>query len=248
MLGGCGVGVRARLGIVGGLGPGATVFYYMEAQRLCLEMCGRRPRLLVYSLPLEEMCRAARRGDLEAMAGLVVEALEALAAAGARVVLVSANTPHLARGLYAPRARELGLELVDIVEASVGELRGVGARRVGLLATSATLRSRLYHEALVDAGMEPVEPPESVQERLDRAIAEEFTAGSPGPEALETLRGAVGALLGAGVDAVLVACTDLSPHRGLIEGLAAGRARVVDSAVAQLRRGLELAYRAPVGG
>jgi aspartate racemase len=241
--------VRARLGIVGGLGPGATVFYYMEAQRLCLEMCGRRPRLLLYSLPLEEMCRAARRGDLGAMAGLVVEALEALAAAGARVALVSANTPHLARGLYAPRARELGLALVDIVEASVGELRGVGARRVGLLATSATLRSRLYHGALEAAGMEPVEPPPGLQERLDRAIAEEFTAGSPGPGALEALRAAASSLLDAGVDAVLVACTDLSPHVGVLRGLAEPRgAAVVDSAVAQLRRGLELAYRGRDGG
>jgi len=228
---------KRLIGIVGGLGPSATIFYYREAHRLCLEACGHRPRLLLYNIPLEEMCTAAKRGDLEAMAGLVAGALRSLAAGGAEVALVSANTPHLARRLYTPVAERLGLRLVDIVEASAAALARQGARRVGLLATTATLRSRLYHRVLEGMGLEVAEPPPRLQEALDAAIAEGFATGSPGPGAVEALRAATRSLAAAGVDAVLIACTDLSPHRRLVEEEAGG-ASVVDSALEQLREAI----------
>ncbi len=232
----------APLGIVGGLGPRATVFYYEEANRVCFEAVGRRPRLLIYSLPFEEMCRAVREGSLERVAGLLLEALDALARGGARVALISANTPHIAWGLVEPKARGMGLRLVSIVEAAAERLEELGARRVGILATGSTLRSRIYHEALEARGMEVVEPPAGEQEWLDQAIAGRFATGGASRGDVETLL-AIARGLASRSDAVLVACTDLSPYLRGVEAVEAGGRRVplVDSAREQLQAALRLA-------
>ena len=221
------------LGIVGGLGPSATVFYYMEANNICLRLEGRRPRLLVYSIPFEEMCGAVRRGDLEGVASLLLEALESLAGAGVEVALIAANTPHIAWGLVEPKARSMGLRLVSIVDAAVEALAALGARRVAVLATSGTLESRIYHEALEKRGIEVVEPPAGEQEWLDRAISESFAPGSPSREDVERLI-KLAERLASESDAVLVACTDLSPY---MPATVAGKP-VVDSSRAQLEKAL----------
>ena len=231
---------QARLlGMVGGLGPTATVFYYRLIVSRCRRLCGKGPRLLVYSIPLEEMCRAARSMDRGAMAELVMEALGALARGGAGVAFVSANTPHVAWDLFEPRARGLGLELVSIVEAAVAAVEELGAWRVGVMATHVVNDTGLYRRALEERGVEVLEPPPAMQGKLDEAISSAFAPGRVREEDLALLVQVARDLVERGAEAILLACTDLSPYMRLVAD--AARRPVVDAAREQVARALELA-------
>jgi len=229
------------IGVVGGLGPAATVFYYESLVGEYRRRGLGSPRVVIYTVPIEEMCRAARAGDVGAVAGLVGEALEVLARAGASVALVAANTPHMAWDAFAPLASRLGLRLIHIAEPAVERLRLLGASRVGILATSGTLRAGFYQERLEGLGMEPVVPDGEGQRALDQAI--EALAGASGLragfDAGEVVVGVASQLVEAGADAILVACTDISPLLGRLRG--ALGVPVVDSSVEHVKAAVDAA-------
>jgi len=199
------------LGIIGGLGPKATIFYYEEALRLYREWWGSSPRLLVYSLPLEEMCSAVKRGSVADVEALLREALDALASAGASVVIVAANTPHIAWEGFRRVAEALGVRTIGIHEPVAAEASGRGYGRVGIIATSSTLKAGFYQEALGRVGIEVVTPEPEVQAGVDEAI-EGLAFEGPSPARLEALSRAARVLGSMGAEAVIIACTDASPY------------------------------------
>lgn len=202
------------IGIVGGLGPAATQFYYGLLNDICLDRSGSRPELIIYSLRLEEMCGYAKRKDRWAMARLVVKALRGLAAAGAEVAVVAANTPHAAWNLF---AHEEGIpELVSIVETLEYRLEDLGIRKVGLLAAGTTVEADVY-KPLEGSGFGLITIPTKIQGELDDVVLEELVNGKLDEDGREALRRASMSLEEAGAEAIAITCTDISSMSGIIE-------------------------------
>ena len=210
------------LGLVGGLSPYATILYYRSIVEGYRGRAGVDPRLVVYSVPVQEMCGFMSRGDLAGAAGLLSEALRGLRGAGAGAAVIAANTPHAALRL----ADTAGLRVLHIVEPVAERLEGLGARRVGLLATGATIRYRVYHDVLEARGFEIIVPPRGVQERLDKVIVR-ATEGELGEDDVGFLLGVARSLVAAGAEAVVLGCTELGLYRDRFRG--ALGAPVVDS-------------------
>ena len=211
------------IGIVGGLSPYSTVVYYKLLVERARERMGRDPEIVILSISIDSVRELVRRGDLDALASLLGDAVRRLAAAGASVIGIAANTPHMVFPLLEERAPG-NVRLVSIVKAVVDKVALLGVRRVGLLATGPTVESRLYHDALARIGVEVVTPPPRLQERLDEAIR----AVSRG--LLDERRGLLigqlaGSLLARGAEALVLGCTELPL---LFSGLRV-RVPVVDS-------------------
>jgi aspartate racemase len=126
------------IGLIGGLGPAATVFYY---QALVAE-AGRRGeglRLLVNHAEVAKVLDLAARDARDELGDYLLRLMLELDSGGAEVLSVSAVTPHLAadylRAAYADRF----VDIVDVINA-----RLVGARRVVLLGTRRVMQSRLF--------------------------------------------------------------------------------------------------------
>jgi aspartate racemase len=81
-------------------------------------------------------------------------------------------------------------------------------RRIGLLATSATLQARIYHNELERAGIEVVRPCASSQETQVMAGISAVKAGRL-EQGRTLLRSAAEALADSHVDALLLACTEI---------------------------------------
>jgi aspartate racemase len=81
-------------------------------------------------------------------------------------------------------------------------------RRVGILATAGTIGSGLYHAALRDQGLEPLAPDDEGQRLVSAAIAA-VKAGDTSPTVGAMLVEASQALVAAGAEALLAACTEL---------------------------------------
>ncbi len=221
-------------GMIGGLGPLATIYYYERLVEKCRALCGHAPRLLIYTLPVEEMCEAARKGDRGRVAALLSEALHSLASGGARVVFISANTPHIAWEEFRRDAEKLGVEPVSIVEAAVDEVVKHGYRRVAVLGTRALYETRIYQDALAARGVEPVELPDQLLSRIDSLI-QRLARGEVRDSDVDEALGVLGEVARLGAEAAILACTELP-------ALLRGRKTpipVVDTVEAQLDRVLE---------
>ena len=126
----------AILGIVGGLGPESTIDYY----RRILKECKRddpssSPSIIIDSLDVDRGLRLVEH-DRPALVEYLLASLRRLAAAGADVAAIAANTPHV---VFDELIAHLPIPMVSIVEACAEEAQRRDLRRLGLLGTSFTI-------------------------------------------------------------------------------------------------------------
>ncbi|MGZ5910069.1 MAG: aspartate/glutamate racemase family protein, partial [Reyranella sp.] len=141
----------ACVGIVGGLGVGATVHYYEKIAALC-KARGVVPDLVMVHADVDRGQGFVREGKLDALADYLAGFIERLGRAGATAAVLPAVTPHICIAELTPRTR---LPLINIVDPIAAELRARGLRRVALFGTTFTMQGSLWGQL---SGVEIVKP------------------------------------------------------------------------------------------
>lgn len=187
------------LGVLGGMGPAATVAFMARVQALTPAKGDEdHIRMLVDLNPQVPN----RHLDGEAAGRTLGEMAARLRDMGAQVLAMPCNTAHA----HADAIRAAGLPFIDMIEATAAEAAGGGARRIGILATPGG--EALYLKALAARGIEPV-----VLQGEDRAafMAAVFgvKAGDVGDDARGEMRRLGAALVSAGAEALVAGCTEV---------------------------------------
>jgi aspartate racemase len=94
---------------------------------------------------------------------------------------------------------------VSMIDAAVAAVRVSGARKVGVLAADATLRSGLYARALAGVGVAVV----AVDSADFMPVLLRIKGGDTGPDVRAAMAALAAALVAQGADAVLAACTEV---------------------------------------
>jgi aspartate racemase len=123
------------LGLIGGLGVGATVYYYQELVKAHAAR-GWTPHLLIVHADVNRVMTYARDGDMTQLAEYLAALVRQLQGGGARIAAVSAVTPHVC---IDELVRMSPLPLVNLVEEVAGEIRRRGLKRVALFGTRLTM-------------------------------------------------------------------------------------------------------------
>jgi aspartate racemase len=145
----------ACVGIVGGLGVGATVHYYEKITAAC-KARGVVPDLVIVHADVDRGQGFVRDGELDALADYLASFIDRLAAAGAKAAVLPAVTPHICIAQLAARIR---LPLINIVESIGVELRARRLGRVALFGTTFTMEGSLWGQLQSAApGVEIVKP------------------------------------------------------------------------------------------
>lgn len=199
---------RRVVGVLGGMGPLATADFYTKLVRLTP---ARRDQdhlhVIIDSDPvIPDRTAAVLEGGPDPVPALAAAARR-LAWAGAELIAIPCNSAH---AFLDEIRRAAGVPVLDITEevaAAACRLRPA-PRAVGLLATSATLRTRLYHRALRARGIAVIEPEPAAQRRVMEAI-HAVKAGDLGPSVRARVLEAGGALVRRGAQAIVLGCTEL---------------------------------------
>ena len=197
-----------RLGILGGLGPESTIDYYravLAAARSLMPPAATAP-LLINSVDLPTVRRLVEQDARPELTDYLVRELDVLARAGAALALIAANTPHIVFDEVRARAT---LPLLSIVEATCAAARGAGYARVGLLGTRFTMQGRFYPETFSRAGIDIVMPTADDQAYVHGKYIGELIDGVLLPATREGLLQVIERLAGEGVQAVILAGTEL---------------------------------------
>lgn len=89
---------------------------------------------------------------------------------GAAQLVYPCNTAHYFLHRAGPDKLPLRLPLVDMIEETVRAAADTGGRRVGLLATTGTIRTALYQDALEARGLEVLLPSTARQQPADAYV------------------------------------------------------------------------------
>jgi aspartate racemase len=197
---------RPVLGVIGGMGPEATLDLLRrilartpaedDADHLhvIVESNPKIPSRIAHLIdgtgadPTPELVRIARN----------------LESAGATLLAMPCNTAH---GYADSIRRAVNIPLLDMVQLATDCVRATGTGpRVGLLASTAVLRTQLYARAFAPFGMQTLEPAD--QPGLMDLIRG-VKRGDTGSAARASLS-SIASELGSRCDCLLIACTELS--------------------------------------
>jgi aspartate racemase len=209
-----------RVGILGGMGPQATVALM---QRLIDALpaeddCDHIPLIVDNNTQVPSRIRALIDGTGEDPGPVLGEMARRLEAAGAKALAMPCNTAHH----YAPLiAGAVAIPLLDMVELSAeAALRATGrGGKIGILASPAVRLTGLFNRALAARALIPLYAED--QDQLLAAIRLIKTCGDT-PEARAALGAASSELLARGAAVQLIACTEFSiVKRAVAEGATA---------------------------
>lgn len=195
------------VGILGGMGPAATVDFYsklIEATPAAGDQ--GHLRVLIWADPTVPDRSAAIAGDGEDPTPQLVAGAQQLADAGAEFYIVTCNGAHA----FLPRVREHVdldyLSIIDVTAAHVSALPYV--KKAGLLATDATLTAGLYQDALLAEDVTPIVPSHEDQHLVMETIYA-VKAKELRPELTQALAKVTERLCQQGADVIIAACTEI---------------------------------------
>lgn len=230
------------VGVLGGLGPAATVHFM---HRLVELTDAHRDQdhvdLIVWQHGSIPDRSAFLLGHGESPEPVLVSDAVALERAGARFLAIPCNTAVV----WVEQMRAaVSIEVLDTVAETVDAARRAapGLRRLGLLATDGTLLAGTYAGAAAAAGVDLVTPSPEVQREVMSIIYDGVKAGKAVPQS--RFDAVVNHLREQGAEAVALGCTELSVLHGELD---LDDATVVDSIDALARRVIERAG-APLRG
>jgi aspartate racemase len=114
------------LGLIGGLGVGATIYYYQELVKAHLEQ-GQVANLVMLHADVNRVLQYAAAGETSGMAEYLLQLIRRLSAAGAEIIAIPATTPHLCAPELMKRSP---IPLVSLVDEIIREVNDKGLKLV----------------------------------------------------------------------------------------------------------------------
>ncbi|HXZ22767.1 MAG TPA: aspartate/glutamate racemase family protein [Pseudolabrys sp.] len=191
------------LGLIGGLGPDATVYYYRELVAAFAKH-DRVLRLLIAHADYNRVYATVTAKDYDDLAHYLAGLIANMAAAGAEVSAIVAVTPHICAAQLAAISP---LPLVNILNEVPQVVHARDLKRVALLGTRFTLETRMFG-CLDD--IEVVMPSVDEIERIHQGYVDFVTGRGSDARRGELRQLAQTFVTRDGAQAVLIAGTDLS--------------------------------------
>lgn len=200
-----------KVGVVGGVGPAATVDFLAKIVRNT--PAGRdqeHVKVVVEQNPQIPDRTENLLGDGADPTIALYSTCKRLEAADADIIAIPCNTAHAFVERIQPY---LSIPVVNMLFETVEHIRKhfPDRRRIGLLATSGTVGSRVYHDVVAKAGLQLLVPDEAHQALVMRAIygPQGVKAGFTEGTCRDDLLSALESLARDGAEIILLGCTEL---------------------------------------
>lgn len=199
------------IGILAGMGPRTTAPFVDFVVTECYTQLGAKydldfPPMMIHSLPVPFWID--RPVDHDALRETVRGGLRRLEATGVDLIAMPCNTVHV---YYDHLAAAIQVPLLNMIDEALAEIPAA-ARRAAILGTRITIESGLYQAGLEMRGIEAISG-EPWQAHTDDLISQVKSA--PDLQALERdWRSLVERLMNAGVDTVILGCSELTIAAG----------------------------------
>lgn len=213
---------RKLLGIIGGLGPMSSAYFYELITEHTLASRDQDHIDIILSSHATTPDRTdyiLGRSNESPLPAMVSDA-KSLETYGASAIVIPCNTAHY----FIEEVRNsVGVPVPSIITETVLHIKKCGYKKAAILATEGTVLSGSYQNEFDKYGMGYMIPDENAQKKLMDIIYEQVKKGGiPSPDALYDV---VNPMFEAGCDCAILGCTELS----LIGRSMEGDERFIDS-------------------
>lgn len=129
-----------HIGLIGGIGPAATDYYYRRLIRAFAAKDAPLEMTIVHADTPTLLGNLARQ-DVDAQVAIYRKLTDRLAASGAECVAVTSIAGHFCIEAFKPVSK---LPVVDMIAEVQYAIQGRGFQRIGILGTRTVMETRLY--------------------------------------------------------------------------------------------------------
>lgn len=195
------------LGIIGGVGPLATMLLgEMIVKRTKAKTDQQHVNMVITNntaIP-DRTTYILDRSKANPVPVMISDAMK-LKSIGAEVLAIPCNTAH---SFYKEIQQGAGIPVLHMINETAKRAAQIGAKKVGILATTGTLTASVYQLACKDAGIQPIVPDEESQKLVMSVIYDDVKAGQP----VDFLKWQqiINQMNELGCDHLILGCTELS--------------------------------------
>ncbi len=196
------------IGILGGMGPEATVDIFSRIVALTKAKTDEdHLRILIDNNPKMPSRQDSILNDgISPVPDMIATALN-LKNAGADFIILAANTAHY---YFEEIKNAVRLPMLHIIEETVIETMNLvpNIKKIGVLATSGAMKTKIYHHAFENHGIKVIEIDDEMQTMIQKSIFS-FKYDGLTKANLEMLQNAARYLIDRGAEALIMGCTEI---------------------------------------
>ncbi|GAA3619475.1 aspartate/glutamate racemase family protein [Secundilactobacillus similis] len=197
-------------GMIGGLGPEATMNYY---QGIITRYQDRQnshttlPELMINSVNMYHMFDLIDNKQFDETATYLANAANQLQRGGADFGFMCGLTPHV---VFEQLQAKTTLPLISIIDTALQHAKRLGVHRLGLLGTKFTMQGTFFSQPFIDDGIEIVVPSPDQQTYVHDHLVTELENGIVLPETKRGLLQIIKTLVDQQhIDGLVLGCTEL---------------------------------------
>lgn len=199
-----------RIGLLGGMSWESSAEYYRLVNEAVRDRLGglHSADCVLRSVDFAEIEALQAAGRWDDAGALLAREADALAAAGAELLVLCTNTMHKVAGAITAALPDIAF--VHIADTTAYALQAAGHTRVGLLATAYTMEQDFYVGRLRDDyGLDVLMPGDDDRELVHHVIYDELCRGVVLRESREAFQEVIDELVSRGATAVILGCTEI---------------------------------------
>lgn len=203
--------MKKTIGILGGMGPEATAYMFeLIIKKTKVEKDQDHIPMIIYNNPKIPSRSYALFKMAPSPTPLLLEGVRILKQAGADFIVMPCITAHY---FYREVASKVSFPFVSLLDESLtwAQKNIPGLKKAGLIASTGTIKTRLFHDTFAKAGIDVISPDEEEQKQVMEAIfgSEGIKAGCASWAPKELIVNTARILIGRGAEAIIAGCTEV---------------------------------------
>lgn len=196
-----------KLGVIGGLGPVATAYFYELVSLMTdAEVDQEHIEINIISKPsIPDRTDFILERSTDNPLPHLIEAGKSLELWGADNIAIPCITAHF---FHEELSKNISVPIINIITELVQYLRDNNVKQAGIMATEGTIESSLFQNELLKYGINPIIPSKHSQALITNLIYKNIKAGLPAD--MGQFKAAKEELLSNGADIMILGCTELS--------------------------------------
>ena len=200
---------KKTIGVLGGIGASASANFYRELVKICqtdyqAQKDDDFPPIIINSMSFSGFDTQGK-GNEDGIKSQLLEGLNVLKIAGADFGVIVCNTVH---SHFKYLQENCDLELVSIVNETIGDVVLEQCKCVGVLSSHETKDSGLYTNALKKVGIKYIIADDLDQLILDKIIGNVISGNVTDTDKFELIS-IVNKMSGLGSDGIILGCTEI---------------------------------------
>lgn len=202
---------KQKLGIIGGLGPAASAFFYNRITEHTEASCDQEHLdiVLLSHSTLPDRTKAIESGNDQELLQLLEKDLKILEDLGVAHIAIPCNTSHY---YYEQMQSYTNVPIINMIHETVKYAihNYKNVHKIGIMATDGTIKTGLYHKECEAFGILPYHPSLERQQDVMSLIYDDIKSGKHADT--RKFERVMREFKDNGCDVVLLACTELSVY------------------------------------